>query len=308
MARRPGDALLFLLLASLWGGSFVAIKVVVTAFPPLFGAFLRVGLALVALGALFAAQGRSVAAPAGVRRRMWLAGLFAQGLPFCLLFWGEQRISPGLAGIINGTVPLFTFCLGWLRGGESVTPRKLAGLLLGFVGIAVICAPMVVFGGTAAELQGTAAVFTMALCYAVGSLMTRSILSGGAKADFRANVFHQTAAAALFLLLVTASAEPWPSWRGLLAARGALIGVVYLGVGSTALAFLIYFHLIREWGAVRAAAVTYVAPAIAVFWDWVFFKNVPPASQWVGIAAILSGVLLLHAAPLRPAAPPSTLS
>ena len=68
---------------------------------------------------------------------------------------------------------------------------------------------------------------------------------------------------------------------------------------TTALAFLIYFHLIREWGAVRASAVTYVAPIIALFWDYVFFKNVPDRFEIVGVAAVLSGVVLLHA----PAAP-----
>jgi drug/metabolite transporter (DMT)-like permease len=300
MSRKTIDVVLFGLLAAFWGGSFVAIKFAVQVFPSTFSAMLRVGLALIVLGTLFFYQKRDLSVPLPTRRRMWLAGLFAQGLPFALLFWGEKRISPGLAGIINGTVPIWTFVFGLLAGnGESFTKRKTAGLLLGFAGIAIICSPLLTFGGTRGEIAGTAAVFLMAVCYGIGTLLTRSLLSGAAKADFRANVFHQNAASLAFLFALSLFAEPWPSARVVLASPAAVVSIVYLGVFSTAIAFLIYFHLIREWGAVRASAVTYVAPIIAVFWDYVFFRNVPDRFEIVGVVLVLSGVVLLHA----PAAP-----
>ena len=296
MTRKSTDMMLFAALAAFWGGSFVAIKFVVGVVPPVFGAFLRVALALAVLGAVFKYEGKDLGVAPALKRRMWLAGLFAQGLPFCLLFWGERLISPGLAGIINGTVPLWTFCLGLAWGtGEAVTPRKIGGLLMGFAGIVAVCSPLMSFRGTRAEAAGTAAVFVMAVCYGVGSLMTRSLLSGSAKVDFRANVFHQTCAAALFLLAVSGLTERWPSPGVLLGSPAVVMSVVYLGVVSTALAFLIYFHLIREWGAVRASAVTYVAPIVAVFWDYVFFRTVPKPAELLGVLAILSGVVLLHA-------------
>ncbi|MFI5362078.1 MAG: DMT family transporter [Elusimicrobiota bacterium] len=296
MTRSTVDWLLFALLAAFWGGSFVAIKFAVLVFPPAFSAMLRVGVALAFLGALFRYEGRDLRVAFATRRRMWLAGLFSQGLPFALLFWGEKRVSPGLAGIINGTVPIWAFVLGLLVGdGETVTQRKTLGLLLGFAGIAIICGPLLRFGGTRGELVGTAAVFLMAICYAVGALLTRSLLSGAAKADFRANAFHQNLASLVFLAAVSFFAEPWPSARVVFGAPAAAVSIVYLGVFSTALAFLIYYHLIREWGAVRASAVTYVAPIIALFWDYVFFRNIPNPSEILGVLAVLSGVVLLHA-------------
>ncbi|MDE2511489.1 MAG: DMT family transporter [Elusimicrobia bacterium] len=299
------DILLFCLLAAFWGGSFVAIKFAVLVFPPAFSAMLRVGLAVAVLGALFRYEKRNLRVPFATRHRMWLAGLFAQGLPFALLFWGEKKISPGLAGIINGTVPIWAFVLGLLGGsGETFTARKTAGLLLGFGGIAVICSPMLTFAGTRAELAGTAAVFLMAISYGVGTLLTRSLLSGGAKADFRANIFHQHCASLAFLFAVSALAEPWPSWGAVLAAPAAAVSIIYLGVFSTAIAFMIYFHLIREWGAVRASAVTYVAPIVAVFWDYVFFRNVPDRFEIVGVLAVLSGVVLLHSPSPKTVVPP----
>jgi drug/metabolite transporter (DMT)-like permease len=295
MPRRSVDGILFGLLAAFWGGSFVAIKFAVLAFPSTFSAMLRVAVALLVLAGLFLFQRRDLRVPFPVLRRMWLAGVFAQALPFGLLFWGEKRISPGLAGIINGTVPIFTFVIGLLlRNGESFTKRKTAGLLVGFAGIAVICSPLLTFGGSRGELAGTAAVFLMSVCYAIGSLMTRSILSGSAKADFRANAFHQNCASVAFLFVVSLFAEPWPAAAKVLSAPIAVAAVLYLGVVSTAIAFLVYFHLIREWGAVRASAVTYVAPIFAVLWDYVFFRNSPDASEIAGVALVLSGVLLLH--------------
>lgn len=296
MSRKTVDILLFALLAAFWGGSFVAIKFAVQVFPPTFCAMLRVAVALVVLAALFLSQGRNLRVSGPTRRKMWLAGLFAQGVPFALLFWGEKRISPGLAGIINGTVPLWTFTLGLLAGsGESFTARKTTGLLLGFGGIAIICSPLLTFAGTRGELAGTAAVFLMAICYGVGTLLTRSLLSGAAKVDFRANVFHQNCASLAFLFALSLFAEPWPSARAVIGSPAAAISIVYLGVFSTAIAFLIYFHLIREWGAVRASAVTYVAPIIAVFWDYIFFRNIPNRFEIAGVLAVLSGVVLLHA-------------
>ena len=106
--------------------------------------------------------------------------------------------------------------------------------------------------------------------------------------DFRANVFHQTCGAAIFLLAVSCLTETWP-------APGVVLGSP---------AFLIYFHLIREWGAVRASAVTYVAPIVAVFWDYVFFRTVPRPAELIGVMSILFGVVLLHAPPPAPAVLP----
>jgi drug/metabolite transporter (DMT)-like permease len=303
MSRKTLDILLFCLLAAFWGGSFVAIKFAVLVFPPAFSAMLRVAVAVVVLAAAFRYQGRDLTVPFSTRRNMWLAGLFAQGLPFALLFWGEKKISPGLAGIINGTVPIWAFVLGFAAGtGEKFTARKTAGLLLGFIGIGVICSPMLSFAGTEDEILGTGAVLLMAVSYGIGTLLTRKLLSGS-KADFRANIFHQHCASLVFLFAVSFGSETWPSLHSVAAAPAAVASILYLGVFSTAAAFMIYFHLIREWGAVRASAVTYVAPIIAVFWDYVFFRNVPDRFEIVGVLAVLSGVVLLHAPAVPPAKP-----
>lgn len=295
MQAKPRDLALFGLLAAAWGGSFVAIKYVVGAYPPVFGAMLRVGTALAILLAVFLAERRSLSVDSGTRARMWVAGVFAQGLPFGLLFWGERLISPGLAGIINGTVPIWTLLLGAVSGaGETITRRKAAGLVLGLSGLAVIFAPLIVFGGTRGEIMGVCAVTVMAVSYATGGLLTKALMSGERKADFRANLVHQHCASLAFLVAATALLEPWPSAGELARAHAALGATLYLGAISTAAAFFVYYHLIREWGAVRASAVTYVAPVFALFWDFLFFRNTPRPSEAAGVAAILAGVVVLN--------------
>jgi drug/metabolite transporter (DMT)-like permease len=288
------DGALFLLLAAMWGGSFVAIKYAVAAYPPVFSALLRVAIALAALWAIFAVQGRALAAPAPLRRRMWAAGFFAMGLPFALLFWGETRISPGLAGILNGTVPLWTFVFGLALGEESFTRRRALGLALGFLGIAVICLPVVRFGGTSGELAGVAAVTAMAISYGIGTRLTKRILSAEG-VDFRVNAFHQHIGGLATLIVASAYLERWPPVAAVVASPAALGASLYMGVFSTALAFLIYYRLIRDWGAVRASAVTYIAPIFALFWDFVFFRNLPRPAELIGVAIVLSGVAILNA-------------
>lgn len=287
------NTLLFGLLAAVWGGSYVAIKYVVTDSPPVFGAFLRVAVALVALTAILRVQGAPLSVSAPLRRKMWLAGFFSQGLPFLLLFWGETRITPGVTGIINGTVPLWTFFLLLGLGREHLSARKAAGLLLGFAGIVVVCSPVFYFSGSREEAYGAVAIILMTLCYAIASYLTREILSGDSKADFRANAFHQNCAGVVFLLLASLALEPW-SLSLFHLTPAALTATLYLGIISTALAFLAFFHLIREWGAVRASSVTYLSPVMALLWDFVFFHRAPGPYELAGIALILAGVLVLR--------------
>jgi drug/metabolite transporter (DMT)-like permease len=294
-AVKKTDVLLFLLLASFWGGSFVAIKFVLEALPPIAGAAMRVAGALAILTAIFKASGCRLTVSPELRRRMWVAGFFAQAAPFCLLFWGERRVSAGLAGIINGTVPLWTFLLGLATGLESrASLEKSIGLILSFAGLACVFGPLVAFSGSPAERAGAMAIMLMAISYAIGILINRSLLAGDAKVDFRANLFHQHCASLAFLVLASAVLEPRPSLSALAVSWRAPMAILYLSLFSTALAWLIFYHLIREWGAVSASMATYIAPIFALLWDFLFFGNVPRASELVGIAAIIGGIILIQ--------------
>ncbi len=289
------NALLFGLLALFWGGSFVAIKFVLAGLPPMTGAALRVVLALMSLYAILKALGKSTAVPWESRWRLWLTGLFSQGIPFALLFWGERLIPAGLAGLINGTSPVWTFLMGAALGREphARSPRALGGLGLGLLGTALIFAPSIRMGGSSQEAAGALACLGMALCYGVGAILARTVLVGERAVDVYAGAVHQQWSSTVFLVLLAALMEGPPRAVPPAPALGA---VVYLGFFSTALAFLIYFRLIRDWGSLKASAVTYVMPVITLLLDRLIFGRWPHPAEAAGAAVVLGGVLLLHSA------------
>ena len=299
MTNKNINYLWFFLLASFWGGSFVAIKAVVSTVPPFFGAMLRVGLALFFLILLFCVLQKKVSVPFSMRWRLWILGLFSQGLPFFFLFWGEQYISSGLAGILNGTVPIWTLLFSLTSPKtRNFSPLKCLGLLTGLLGICIIFWPLVRFSNTQYYLLGTVSVLLMAISYSVGNLLNQRMLSGRVKLDFYANLYHQHWGSLVFLTLATLCFESWPSKAALFHTPVLWIASVYMGLFSTAIAWIIYYHLIREWDAVRASAVMYIVPIMAILWDFVFFHNRPLWTEGLGIITILLGVVLIQF-PLR---------
>lgn len=288
------NPILFGVLALFWGGSFIAIKFVVHELPPFTGAAMRVLVGLAALFAILRSMGKTTVVSWDRRRRLWLTGLFSQGFPFALLFWGERHISAGLAGLINGTVPLWTFLLGVAVGSEPAarSPRAWAGVGLGLCGTLLIFGPLLRFAGGRAETLGAAACLGMALCYAVGSLLARSLLVGDGAVDVYAGALHQQVAATAFLGALAFALEGSPA--ALTPSPAASGAVLYLGLCSTAVAFLIFFRLIRDWGSLKASAVTYVMPVVTLALDRLFFGRWPRPTEAAGAAIVLVGVLVLH--------------
>ncbi len=286
--------LLFLLLASFWGGSFVAIKVAINYSPPFFDAFLRVALSLIIVGIIFRLQRKNLSVPFNIKWKMWLIGLFAQGIPFCFLFWGERFISPGLAGILNAIVPIWAFVLSPLFLTRSdFSSNKIIGLLLGITGIIIIFYPMVKLSGHSHELIGSVALLGMSLSYAISSLLNQRLFAHR-KEFLSANIYHQHFSSVIFLVVISLLFEKWPTWTMLVSSPILWLSISYLALFSTALAWLIFYWLIQEWGAVRATSVTYVAPIMAIFWDYIIFHNLPPFTEVIGITTILLGVILIQ--------------
>ncbi len=288
--------LLFLLLAIFWSGSFVAIKAMVLWIPPLLSAMFRIGIALLFLIGLLIFLRKPVHAPFSLRWRLWVTGLFSQGIPFSLLFWGEKHIAPGLAGILNGTVPLWAFMLGLFSPKtRDISPLKCVGLIMGLIGTAVIFGPMLDTQGLQPDVLGLIAILLMAISYAIGSLLAQHLLRDTTfKLDVYTNIYHQHWASFIFVLLLTLFFESWPSSTIFTQHPIIAISALYLGIFSTALGWLIYLYLIREWDAVRASAVMYLVPIMALFWDFLFFHRIPQWTEGFGILIILGSIIFLQ--------------
>src|SRR3954465_5989682 len=174
MSRR--NLPMLVLLALIWGSSFMFIKVAVRELDPATLVFGRLGVAALVLGAVVLAtisRGEIRAALRSYWPALVVVGLLNTAVPFWLLSWGETRIDSGLASIIQASVPIFNALLAFgFFQDERVTGRRLLGVAVGFVGVALL-----VGAQPHAKLLGALAVVGMALCYAGGGLLTRGHLS-----------------------------------------------------------------------------------------------------------------------------------
>lgn len=281
MIRRPLPMLV--LLALIWGSSFMFIKVAVRELSPATLILGRIGLAAIVLAVVVPALVGVQETLADLRAHWrWLVvvGLVNTAVPFWLLSWGETRVDSGLASIIQASVPIFNALLAFgFFHDQRVTGRRLIGVFVGFMGVALL-----VGAQPQGKILGALAVVGMAICYAAGGLLVRRHL-GAARPQVVA--FGTSAVAALVVLPAGVLQAPaaLPSWK--------TIGcVVILGVLGTAFAYLLFFTIIAKAGAAYASFVTYLVPPIALAYGAIFLGEHIGAAALGGLALILGGVAL----------------
>jgi drug/metabolite transporter (DMT)-like permease len=281
MTRRPLP--LLVALALIWGSSFMFIKIADRQLAPSTLILGRLGLAAVTLAIVVPLMIGARETLAELRAHwpaLVLVGLLNTAVPFWLLSWGETRIDSGLASIIQGSVPIFNALLafGFFRS-ERVTGRRLLGVAIGFVGVAIL-----VGAQPHAKLLGALAVVGMAICYAAGGLATRRFL---ATARPHAIALGTTLVAAIVVTPAGVLQAPSHVPRAETFASLAVLGVI-----GTAAAYLIFFTLIARAGAGYASLVTYLVPPVALFYGAVFENEGIGAAAIIGLVLILGGVAL----------------
>lgn len=285
-------------LALCWGTAFLASKNIVDALPPYFGAFARVAAGLLFFTMLFGIQRAKLSCPLRQLWRPWAISLMLILLPFAALSWGIQHTVPTIAGIFNGTVPIWSFLAGalLLKGADRFTWRRAAGVVIGLVGLLVIMRPQWQLALTAPAgkmaLWGYAALLFMALCYGVGNVLTKKIMVDNTTLNWQANTFHQYLFAAVVLGLVAWAAEPVPSWT--VFNSKVVLSIFCAGVFSSAVAFLLMLALLKRWGATRMASVTYFSPIIAMGTDILFRGRTPHLPELIGMGLIFVSLWLIQ--------------
>jgi drug/metabolite transporter (DMT)-like permease len=274
---------MLVLLALIWGSSFMFIKVAVRELDPATLVLGRTALAAVVLAFVVPMMVGSRETLADLRANwVWLVvvGVVNTALPFWLLSWGETRIDSGLASIIQGSVPIFNavFAFAFFRE-QRVTGSQLIGVVIGFVGVAVL-----VGAQPEGKILGAFAVVGMACCYALGGLLTRRHLAGT-----RPPVIALGTSAVAGLVLspagIAKAPTDMPGWK-------TWASVAVLGVVGTAFAYLLFFAIIAGAGAGYASLVTYLVPPVALAYGAVFLdESVGPAAL-IGLVLILGGVAL----------------
>jgi drug/metabolite transporter (DMT)-like permease len=277
---------LLLLLAAIWGGSYVLIKVAVEDVEPAPMMATRALVAGLLLGGYLAIAigGRSAITELRTNWRPALVlGALNAAIPFWLVAWGEKHVDSSVAGIAQSTVPIFTFLLALqFLPHEPVGGGRVAGVALGFLGV-VVLAGLDPSGGWLA-VAGTLAVVLSSLSYATSGiygqlrvrtvagpvLATGSMLVGG-----------------LILLPLALFQLPteMPSWE-------AIASIAALTLLGTALAQLILFRMLRLYGSRRLSLVTYLMPGFAVVYGAVLLDEEVSVAAIGGLALILAGVAL----------------
>jgi drug/metabolite transporter (DMT)-like permease len=277
---------LLLIVAAIWGASYLFIKVAVDEIEPIPMMDLRLLLAAAVLVPFLVMRLGAREAVAEVRSTgagAFILGVSNMAIPFVLIAWGEKHIDSGVAAIANATVPIFVALLAIrFNPSERVRGWRLVGVAMGLVGVGVLAGvnPEGGWWGVA----GTLAVVVASLSYASANLYTQQRFP----ATSPLVITTASVLAASLLLLPPALfqlPEEMPSWE-------ALASVAALGIAGTAFALLFFYAMLTRYGASRASLVTYLLPPFALFYGVVFLDERMTLNAVLGLILILAGVAM----------------
>jgi drug/metabolite transporter (DMT)-like permease len=280
----------FIFLGTLgWGTSFLWIKIAVEEIGPFMLVALRLTVATVAAWAYLYFAGLRLPRQRKILGAMVLLGFINTAIPFLLISWGETRIDSGLAGILNGTMPLITVVIAHLLlVDDRFTPAKLVGLVLGFGGLVLLLSADAAPGQTSRDIWGQAAVLGAATLYSFSSVFVRRVLGGQHAIVISAGSL--TAATAV-IWIAAPIADPGLSLPVL---PVTWLALVWLGLIGTTGAYLAYFYLIRTWGPTRSTMITYLFPVVAVGLGVIFLDEELVWQTAVGGLGVIGGIAIVN--------------
>jgi drug/metabolite transporter (DMT)-like permease len=267
-----------LLLAAIWGGSFLFLRIAAPKFGPTSLVDVRLALGALVLSPFLWRARRQLAAAGGFR--IAAIGLVNTLLPFLLFAWSAERAPAGISAIVNSMAVPFAALAAFALFGKRIGARRLTGLAAGLVGVVVLAsgdADAAGIGGAVAA--GTAAAFL----YGVSANLVKRHFS-----DLPAAAVAAATLAWGAVLLAPFAAWQWPAAP---VPAQAWLSLVALGVVCTGAAYAIYYRLIQRVGAPRATTVTYLVPIFGVLWAWLALGEPLTITMLVGGILILGGML-----------------
>ncbi len=282
------NLLLLLVLGTLWGSSYLFIKIVVTEVPALTLVAGRLTVATIIMAVILRVLGLSLPRS----RRMWgvyaVLGFFNVALPFSLISWGEQYIPSGLAALLQATTPIFAVILAqFLTEDDRMTPAKVIGVIIGFLGVGLLMLPEL-RQGLRTSLLGQLAVIGSSLCYAGATIYARNTLRGQPPLVSATGQLTMGVVAMLPLsLLIDRPFHLSPS----LPALASWLGLVIVG---TVLAYIVYFTLIERTSATFVTMVTYIIPLNGLMLGALVLHEQLGVTMLGGLALVLLGVLVVR--------------
>ena len=289
--RRKASARLALVvwlgLCAIWGSTWLAIKLGLRDLPPLTFAGIRFAAAAPVLFGIAALRGARLPRAARDWRLLAYTGLLTITVNYALVFWGEQYISSGLAAVLSATVPLFGLPLAHrYLASEPLNRWRVAGVLLGVIGVAIVCSGQLGIGGPLAFWASLGIIFAALATAHAGVL----IKAGGTHMDPSVLAGVQMAGGCIPLLVAGVLFEGNPldfSWTPM-----AWAALGYLTILGSVIAFLMYYWLIRHTEVTWVLMIPLVTPLVAVAFGVLFAGEAVGWHTALGGAAIIGGVAL----------------
>ena len=280
---------MLLTLSLVWGGSFFFNEIAVRQLPVFTVVVCRVALAAVILLAVLRLTGQRLPRSGKVWAAFFGMGMLNNVIPFSLIVAGQQSVASGVASILNAATPLFGVIFAHLlTQDEKLTPLKLAGVIVGFLGVAVMIGPDAI-SGLGGNLAAQMMILAGAASFAFAGIFGRRFKAMGVSP--MATATGQVIASSIILLpLVLVIDRPWtlpaPGWDAI----AALIGVAAI---STAFAYFLYFRILASAGATNLLLVTFLIPISAILLGTAFLSEALLPRQIAGMALIGLGLSLI---------------
>lgn len=275
------------MLAAIWGSSFLLMHLSAVAFGPLPTAAMRVAIAALFLLPLVYWHGLLPTLRQNLRKIL-LVGLLNSGIPFACFAFALLSITTGLSAILNATVPMFGALVAWVWLKDKPTLARVTGLLVGFAGVAMLAWDKATFkpdaSGATAPGWAVLACLLACVCYALAASYTKRYLTGIPPLVTAAG--SQLGAT---LGLAVPAALTWPTQ---LPGLSAWLALLVVGVLCTGVAYVLFFRLIENAGPPRALSVTFLVPVFAIFYGAVFLGESVTPWMLMCAAVIVSGTAL----------------
>ena len=278
-----GELALLLALATLWGASYTFIRIAVATIPPI--TLIAGRTAIAGLLLLLVMHWRGVRMPrdAATWKRFLFQACLNSVIPWTMVAWGERTLDAGLATILNSTSPIFTFFLTLaITRHETLTSRKLFGVIAGMAGICLIVG-MQALSGFGEQLTAQLVTLAAAICYAGAAIFSRGFKGLDPMAPAAGSLL---CGAAILIPVGLVVEQPWT----ITPSTNSLLAMLALAVFSTAAAFVIYFRLIQTLGSVGTTAQAYLRVPIGVAVGVVFLGESLTATASIGLGCVVLGV------------------
>ncbi len=282
--------LVILILSLIWSSTWLAIKIGLQTLPPFLSAGIRFFIAFLTLSAY--AFKLKLTFPKNLRSHLFFLAfsLINFTIGYGLVYWGEQYINSGLTSVLFSVMPFYVAVLSIkMLPSERITLKKFLGIFIGFIGVAIIFQDQLEFSGPMA-LFGMAAVLLSPGFSAWGTIMGKK-----ARQEYHAvtlntlPLLYTSITFFIFYLL-------WEQNASVQFTPAAVFSLFYLGIFGTAIAFVLYFTLLKNTSAVLMSLITFVTPPLALVWGWVVLGEAVSGQLVAGMVIIFSGIALVRRA------------